>query len=349
MRSDSASPLLSVEDLSVWFPFRGQGLVPRRQFVHALDSVSLTVGQGETVALVGESGSGKTTLGYAVLGHHKPRSGRVMFDGVEMSALDRKQLRRARRNVQMIFQDPYSSLNPRMKVGETIGEPLLVHGLLKGRAAIRQRVGELLELCGLSPAVADRYPHAFSGGQRQRVVIARALALSPKLIVADEPTSALDVSVQAQVVNLLQDLQSELGLSYLFISHDLAVVRHLAKRIVILYAGKAVESGDVDQIFNDPLHPYTRNLLAAIPVPETDGQWHAKWTPASGEVASVIDPPPGCRFAPRCERAMDRCRIEQPPIEEKHPGHFAACWDVPIEVGRVAPTAPALDRPTVHT
>jgi peptide/nickel transport system ATP-binding protein len=320
-------PLVEVDGLTIRFPVGRAGFWGRTKLeVHAVDDVSLTVGRGETLGLVGESGSGKTTIGRAVLRRLDPTAGTIRFDGQDITGVRGEALRRLRRRMQLVFQDPYASLNPRMTVLQLVAEPLVVHGVAKDAAAARDEVVELLDRCGLPADAADRRPHAFSGGQRQRVGIARALALRPELIVADEPVSALDVSVRAQVVNLLQDLQVELGLSYLFIAHDLSVVRHISHRIAILYAGKLVELAPADELYDHPIHPYTEALLSSVPVPDPPAQRSRRRIVLSGEIPNPIDPPTGCRFQTRCPLVEDRCRHEPPPLEEKAPGHFAACF-----------------------
>jgi oligopeptide/dipeptide ABC transporter ATP-binding protein len=318
------SPLLEVEHLSVRFPVKS-GLGRPKQFVHALDDVTLHVGRGETLGLVGESGSGKTTLGRAVLRRAPIASGTVRFDGQDITHLEGESMRQLRRRMQLVFQDPYASLNPRMTILELVAEPLVVHGMARKPEEARHQVADLLERCGLPADAIDRYPHAFSGGQRQRVGIARALAMRPSLIVADEPVSALDVSVRAQVVNLLQDLQVELGLSYLFIAHDLSVVRHISHRIAIMYAGRIAEVAPSDEVYVRPLHPYTKALLSAVPIPDPVVQRERRREVLEGEIPNPIDPPPGCRFQTRCPMATDLCRTENPVLEQKAPGHWAAC------------------------
>ena len=325
--SAGADTLVEIDGLTIRFPVGRTGFWGRTKLeVHAVDDVSLTVGRGETLGLVGESGSGKTTIGRAVLRRIAPTAGTIRFDGRDITHVKGEELRRLRRRMQIVFQDPYASLNPRMSVLELVAEPLVVHGLARNAAAAKDQVVELLDRCGLPADTVDRRPHAFSGGQRQRIGIARALALQPDFIVADEPVSALDVSVRAQVVNLLQDLQAELGLSYLFIAHDLSVVRHISHRIAILYAGKLVELAPADRVYDHPIHPYTEALLSSVPVPDPPTQRRRRRIVLSGEIPDPIDPPVGCRFHTRCPLAEDRCRREQPPLEEKAPGHLAACF-----------------------
>ncbi|HXF74323.1 MAG TPA: ABC transporter ATP-binding protein [Actinomycetota bacterium] len=321
----TGEPLLRVEGLTVHFPVRG-GPWGQRRVVHAVDDVTFEIRRGETLGLVGESGSGKTTTGRAILRRVPITAGRIWFKGRDITALRGEELRRLRRDMQLVFQDPYASLNPRMRVLDIVAEPLLVHGLVRRIADARDRVVELLELVGLPADAIHRYPHAFSGGQRQRIGIARALALEPDLIVADEPVSALDVSIRAQVVNLMQDLQERLGLTYLFIAHDLSVVRHISHRIAVMYAGKLVELADRDEIYRDPRHPYTRALLSAVPIPDPRVQRARGRTILRGEIPNPVQPPPGCRFHTRCPIAVERCAAEEPPFEEKAPHHLAACW-----------------------
>ncbi len=312
------SPLLEVENLVKHFP------AGHKRVVRAVDGVSFAIRRGETLGLVGESGCGKTTVGRSLLRLIEPTGGIIRFDGRDLLKLRKGELRQLRRRMQIIFQDPYSSLDPRCKVGAIIGEPLEVHGL-GNRTERRERICELLKVVGLDPDFAGRYPHQFSGGQRQRIGIARALALNPDFIVADEPVSALDVSVQAQVVNLLQDLQERFGLTYLFISHGLAVVKHISTRVGVMYLGKLVELAPAEEIYDNPLHPYTQALLAAIPNPEpVERRAHAPRL--AGDVPTPIAPPSGCRFHTRCPHATQRCRIEEPAFTEVAPGHFAACF-----------------------
>ena len=314
--------LLEVRDLKTYFPIR-KGLLRRTVGqVKAVDGVSFTIAPGETLGLVGESGCGKSTVGRSILRLLPPTAGEVMLNGSRIDNLPPAGLRSMRRELQVIFQDPYSSLSPRLKIGAIIAEPLRNFGLAS-RDEIRERVRDLIAKVGLRPDAIDRYPHQFSGGQRQRIGIARALALSPKLIVCDEPVSALDVSVQAQVVNLLKDLQAELGLSYLFIAHDMAVVEHVSHRIAVMYLGKIVEIGERRQILAEPLHPYTQALLSAVPVPNPKLQ--RRRIVLKGDVPSPANPPAGCRFHTRCPYTFDRCRAEEPRLAEVRPGRSAAC------------------------
>ena len=318
--------ILKVEDLKVHFPVF-EGIIRRRQVssVKAVDGVSFSLKRGETLGLVGESGCGKSTTGLAILRMLDATSGKIMIDGEDVTHLDRAAMQRFRRHVQMVYQDPYGFLNPRMKVRDIVGEPLEVHGLDKDRKAYKEKIAEMLHTVGLLPYMADRYPHEFSGGQRQRVGIARSLALEPDLIICDEPVSALDVSIQAQVVNLLMDLQKRMGLSYVFIAHDLAVVRHISHRIAVMYLGRVVEIADRDELYRQPLHPYTEALMSAIPIadPRAEAQRHR--VVVRGEVPSVMKPPSGCRFNPRCPQAMDRCRTEEPVLTPLGQGRAVAC------------------------
>jgi len=321
---NETAPLLAVRDLVKHFPVT-RGIL-RRQVgaVRAVDGVSLDVFPGETLALVGESGCGKTTTGRAILRLIEPTSGEIRFDGADVRALDGEPLRRLRRQMQIIFQDPFSSLNPRMTVGAIVREGLTIHKLAQGHAA-DARVRELLDEVGLRADVASRYPHEFSGGQRQRIGIARALAVEPRFIVCDEPVSALDVSVQAQVINLLEDLQRQHGLAYLFIAHDLSVVEHIADRVAVMYLGHIVELADADELYRRPLMPYTQALLSAVPVPDPTRE--RQRIILTGDVPSPANPPSGCPFHPRCPhpRKDEACTRLVPPLEEKEPGHFAAC------------------------
>jgi oligopeptide transport system ATP-binding protein len=325
----SLHPLLEVKGLRMHFPIT-EGIVARRLVgeVKAVDGIDFTIRRGETLGLVGESGCGKTTTGRCILRLEKPTSGEILYDGVDIAGLGRKALVALRRRIQVIFQDPYSSLNPRMKVGEIIAEPMHVHAIQPDANKRTARVRELLSVCGLNPNFADRYPHEMSGGQRQRVGIARALALEPEFIVCDEPVSALDVSIQAQVVNLLEDLREQFGLTYLFIAHDLSVVRHLCQRVAVMYLGRIVELADADELFDNPQHPYTKALLAAVPVPDPAIEQGRDFRPVQGEVPSPINPPSGCVFHPRCPIAVDTCKRARPETRELRPGHFVACSEV---------------------
>lgn len=322
IKRGEGSPVLEVENLVKHFPIR-KGLLSRTVGnVHAVDGISFTVERHETLGLVGESGCGKSTTGKAILNFIKPTSGKIKLDGKRIDDLSPSRMRPMRRELQMIFQDPFSSLNPRQTVGEIVREPLHNFQTL-GRQEEKERVVDLLNRVGLPSDAAARYPHEFSGGQRQRIGIARALALNPKLIVCDEPVSALDVSVQAQVVNLLMDLQNELNLSYLFVAHDLAIVEHISHRVAVMYLGKIVELAEKKPLFSNPLHPYTEALLAAVPRP--DPRAKTERVVLTGDVPSPINPPKGCRFHTRCPYAFDRCRVEEPQFREVQTGRFAAC------------------------
>jgi oligopeptide transport system ATP-binding protein len=315
--------LLEVKNLKVHFPVKRGMLHPAREFVKAVDDVSFTIAPGETLGLVGESGCGKTTLGRAIVRLGEPTSGSIALDGVDITRLDGSDLRAQRRKLQMIFQDPYGSLNPRMTVESIVGEALDIHRLAESTAARQKRIAELLKAVGLDPSYAQRYPHEFSGGQRQRIGIARALAVEPKLIVCDEPVSALDVSVQAQIINLLQDLQQQRGIAYLFIAHDLAVVEHISQRVMVMYLGKIVELAEAKALIRAPKHPYTQALISAVPVVDPESKRQRILLP--GDVPSPINPPPGCPFHPRCPIAETRCHSEIPMLREIVTGHEAAC------------------------
>ena len=315
--------LLEVQNLKVHFPAQQRLFGRVKEFVRAVDDVSLSIAAGETVGLVGESGCGKTTLGRAVVKLIQPTSGRIVFEGEDIAGLSGAALRARRRRFQMIFQDPFGSLNPRLTVADTIGEALDIHRLAPNASTRRQRIETLLKDVGLAPSHAQRYPHEFSGGQRQRIGIARALAVEPKLIVCDEPVSALDVSVQAQIINLLQDLQREHGIAYLFVAHDLAVVEHISRRILVMYLGRIVEAGDAKAVCRSPKHPYTQALLSAVPIVDPDSK--RQRILLSGDVPSPIHPPPGCPFHPRCPVAEARCKVEGPALREVGAGRWAAC------------------------
>jgi len=315
--------LLEIQNLKVHFPVQQRLFGGVKEFVRAVDDVSFSIAPGETVGLVGESGCGKTTLGRAVIKLVEPTSGRIVFEGEDIASLSGPELRARRRRFQMIFQDPIGSLDPRFIVADIIGEALDIHRLAAGAAARTQRIEALLKAVGLAPSHAQRYPHEFSGGQRQRIGIARALAVEPQLIVCDEPVSALDVSVQAQIVNLLQDLQRERGIAYLFVAHDLAVVKHISHRILVMYLGRIVEAGEARSLCRSPKHPYTQALLSAVPVVDPDAK--RRRIVLTGDVPSPIHPPGGCPFHPRCPVAVARCKTEVPPLRELGPGRQAAC------------------------
>ncbi len=321
-----SQPLIRVEDLKVHFPVR-QGLIWQRQvgWVKAVDGLSFTIQSGETLGLVGESGCGKSTTGRAILQMERPTAGKIYFEDTDLTDLQGETLRRQRQRMQMIFQDPYASLNPRMTVGNLVGEPMVVHQLAQGKAK-RDRIHQLLEMVGLKPQYYHRYPHEFSGGQRQRIVIARALAANPDFIIGDEPIAALDVSIQAQVINLLQTLQAELGLTYLFIAHDLSVVRHIADRVAVMYLGKIVELADRVSLYENPLHPYTQSLLSAVPIPDPTLEAKRQRIILSGDVPSPMDPPKGCCFHTRCPFVMPECRQDPAPVfKAVSPEHSVAC------------------------
>ncbi|CAN5767962.1 dipeptide ABC transporter ATP-binding protein [soil metagenome] len=319
------APLLDVRDLVMHFPLT-QGIIFQKKVgaVQAVDGISLQVKRGETLGLVGESGCGKSTTGRAILQLYKPTSGQVIFNGKDLTKLNGGDMRKMRRHLQMIFQDPYASLNPRMTVGSIVSEPMQIHNLVSKNQR-NQKVQELLQTVGLNPYFANRYPHEFSGGQRQRIGIARALAANPDFIVCDEPVSALDVSIQAQIVNLLEELQDQLGLTYLFIAHDLSVVRHISDRVAVMYLGKIVELADRNMLYDDPLHPYTQALLSAVPIPDPVIEKKRERIILTGDVPSPINPPSGCHFHTRCQYVMDVCRQVDPILADQGESHFVAC------------------------
>ncbi len=322
----NGSPLLEINGLKVHFPVK-RGLIFDRTvgLVKAVDGVDFSIMPGETLGLVGESGSGKTTTGRAILQLVKATSGSVVFEGSDLVSLSGNNMRRMRRRLGMVFQDPYGALNPRMTAGDIIGEPLVVHGLYENKNDLRGQVGDLLETVGLNKSMADRYPHEFSGGQRQRIGVARALAAKPSFMVLDEPVSALDVSIQAQIINLLQNLQDEFNLSYLFIAHDLSVVRHISDRVAVMYLGKIVELAECDELYDNPLHPYTRALLSAIPIPDPELDRQRDRIVLEGDIPSPLNPPPGCVFHTRCPVAVEDCPAYVPELREVSPGHWVAC------------------------
>ena len=315
----SGEALLEVNQLRKFFNL-GRGNI-----LKAVNDVSFTIQRGETLGMVGESGCGKSTAGRTILRLYEPTQGQVRYNGTDIYRVKRGQMKALRREMQMIFQDPYASLNPRMTITDIIGEALDIHGLAGSRSARKKRVEDLLDLVGLNPDHATRYPHEFSGGQRQRIGIARALAVDPKFIICDEPISALDVSIQAQIVNLLQDLQKQFGLTYLFIAHDLSMVKHISDRVAVMYLGKMVELSDSESIYAEPLHPYTRALMSSIPVPDPEIEAQKERIVLSGELPSPIHPPSGCHFRTRCPLASERCAQAEPPFREAKPGHFVAC------------------------
>ena len=325
----TAKPLVEIKNLKKYFPVT-EGIVIQNTVaeVKAIDDISFKILKGETLGLVGESGCGKTTTGRCILQLERPTSGQIIYDGTDMDTVDRRELNKLRQRIQVIFQDPYSSLNPRMKIGQIISEPMRVHGIEPDPVTRNKRVGVLLSVCGLSPKMADRYPHEMSGGQRQRVGIARALSLNPEFIVCDEAVSALDVSIQAQVINLLEDLRDEFDLTYLFIAHDLSVVRHLCHRVAVMYLGKLVELAECDELFDNPLNPYTQALLGSVPIPDPEIERQREHRVIEGEVPSPMNPPSGCVFHPRCPKAVENCKEEMPELREIKPGHWVACTEV---------------------
>jgi len=320
--------LLNVENLKMWFPIT-QGIVIQRHIgdIKAVDGISFFIRRGETLGLVGESGCGKSTTGRAILQLYRPTAGDVYFEGENLCKSKGEKLRRMRRKMQMIFQDPYASLNPRMTVGNIIGEPLEVHNILKGKA-LKERVQELLQVVGLNPYFINRYPHEFSGGQRQRIGVARALAVNPSFIICDEPISALDVSIQAQIINLLEELQAQFNLTYLFIAHDLSVVRHISDRVAVMYLGKIVELTDRYTLYNDPKHPYTQALLSAVPIPDPFVEEKRQRIILEGDVPSPANPPKGCNFNTRCPVVMDICKESEPEFKDIGGEHWVACFRV---------------------
>ena len=324
--ADNNSVLIRVEDLQMHFPIT-KGLLLQRKVgaIRAVDGISFAIKRGETLGLVGESGCGKSTTGRAILQLYRPTAGQVFYENTDLTRLKGEELRKMRRNMQIIFQDPYASLNPRMTVGSIIGEPLLVHGLARGKE-LQERVQELLALVGLNPYFVTRYPHEFSGGQRQRIGIARALAVQPDFIVCDEPISALDVSIQAQIINLLEDLQEKFRLTYLFIAHDLSVVRHISNRVAVMYLGKIVEIADRAELYHNPLHSYTKALLSAVPIPDPLVEEKRQRIILEGDVPSPANPPKGCRFSTRCPNASERCHVEEPPFYNVGNDHWVSCF-----------------------
>jgi len=321
--------LIEVKNLKMYFPITEGVLISRVVAeVKAVDDISFYIKKGETLGLVGESGCGKTTTGRCILQLETATAGEIMYEGRDLTKLSQKEMNKVREEIQVIFQDPFSSLNPRMKIGDIIGEPIKVHGIISDPEKRIKRVQELLSLCGLNPKFADRYPHEMSGGQRQRVGVARALALNPEVIICDEAVSALDVSIQAQVINLLEDLRDEFDLTYLFISHDLSVIRHICHRVAVMYLGHMVELADCDDLYDDPKHPYTRALLAAVPIPDPTLEAKRAHEVVKGEVPSPINPPSGCVFHPRCPMAVYSCSKEVPEFREIKPGHWVACSEV---------------------
>ncbi len=321
--------LVQVRNLKMHFPVTEGAIIPRVvAHVKAVNGITFDIKKGETLGLVGESGCGKTTTGRCILQLEKATSGEIIYDGKDLTKLNKEEMRPMRQRIQVIFQDPYSSLNPRMTIGDIIAEPMMVHKTEPDAAARDKRVRELLSVCGLNPKFAERYPHEMSGGQRQRVGIARALAVRPEFIICDEAVSALDVSIQAQVINLLEDLREQFDLTYLFISHDLSVVRHLCQRVAVMYLGNMVELAETDELFDNPLHPYTQALLEAVPIPDPEIEQARAHKIIKGEIPSPINPPPGCVFHPRCPIAVDACKQHVPEFREVKPGHWVACSEV---------------------
>ena len=324
MKNNEATPIIRVNNLVKEFPVKLGAFGEKSAIVHAVDGVSFDIFRGETLGLVGESGCGKSTTGFTLLQLYRPTSGTVEYNGKDLSKLKQKELREIRKKLQIVFQDPYSTLNPRMTIGEALGEPLSVHKVCSEKE-IPKRVAQLITDVGLNPNVSNRYPHEFSGGQRQRICIARALASDPEFIVCDEPISALDVSIQAQIINLMMDIQDKYNLTYLFIAHDLAVVRHISDRVVVMYLGKVMEIAPKDELFENPKHPYTTALLSAVPEADPDKERERQRIILEGDVSNAIDPPSGCRFHTRCRFAVEACSQADPGLVEVGPGHFAAC------------------------
>lgn len=324
------TPLVEVRDLKMHFPVNSGIMFQRpKVWIKAVDGVSFILREGETLGLVGESGSGKTTVGRCILRLYRPVSGQVFFDGLDINSMNAKTIRQVRRRMQVIFQDPYSSLNPRMTAGSIIAEPLVIHKMINGKNKIQDRVMELADMVGFQTSMVNRFPHEFSSGQRQRIAIARALALEPDFIVADEPVSALDVSIQAQIINLMRDLQDRLKLTYLFIAHDLSVVRHISDRVAVMYLGRIVEIADKDELYGNPQHPYTKALLSAVPVPDPEIEAKRDRVILRGETPSPSNPPVGCPFHPRCPAVVEQCKQKIPDLQEIAPGHWVSCIRIP--------------------
>jgi len=326
MSESNNTALIEAENLKVYFPVYAGSIIQRKiGDIKAVDGINFSIPKGKTMGLVGESGCGKTTTGQAILQIEPPTAGKIFFEGNEISGLKKKEVRKLRRHMQMIFKDPFDSLDPRMKVRDIIGEPLVVHNLANDRSDYREQVAELLKVVGLDPPMSERYPHEFSGGQRQRIGVARALAVKPSFIVCDEPVSALDVSIQAQIINLLEELQESFNLTFLFIAHDLALVRHISDQIAVMYLGEIVETASRIELYRNPAHPYTQALLSAVPIPKPKVEAQREHILLKGEVPSPLNPPEGCHFHPRCAQARSECISHTPETKEISPGHFAAC------------------------
>ena len=326
-KNTEKEPLIRVENLKKYYPIRGGVITHTTGYVHSVDGVSFSIAEGETLGLVGESGCGKSTVGRQLVGLEKPTGGRLFYQGKDMEKLSGKEKKSVRTQLQMVFQDPYSSLDPRMTAEDIIGEPIDVHHLCANRKERREKVISLMELVGLNSEHATRYAHEFSGGQRQRIGIARALAVDPKFIVCDEPVSALDVSIQAQVINMFEDLQKERGLSYLFIAHDLLVVQHISDRIAVMYLGHMMELADADELMDNPIHPYTQSLLSAVPIPDPETARHSKRIVLEGDVPSPLRMPSGCPFRSRCKYATEQCAAARPELTDRGNGHMVACFN----------------------